>query len=141
MRSLEEFQVWLANEVEVRDELEALIGSELGLDEGSLDTLEAYLLHRYARPEDALRPDERDVLDAAARHVGLVILLNVDGTKWDIDLDDENALYYRLPVIRFSDGTADCPLSLTTASLDRRTGNYLRTVVENCEELYNTADQ
>lgn len=139
IHSYEEFQTWLAKEVEVRDELESLIGVELGLDEQSLDTLEAFLLRRYSTPDDALRLDQRGVLDAVARHIGLVMLLNINGTKWDINLDNDNAVYYRLPVIRFADGSTDCPLTLATASLDRRTGDYIRTVVENNEELYNTA--
>ena len=139
IHSYEEFQTWLAKEVEVRDELESLIGVELGLDEQSLDTLEAFLLRRYSTPDDALRLDQRGVLDAVARHIGLVMLLNINGTKWDINLDNDNAVYYRLPVIRFADGSTDCPPTLATASLDRRTGDYIRTVVENNEELYNTA--
>jgi hypothetical protein len=141
LHTYEEFQTWLAKEAEVRQELEALIGIELGLDERSLDTLEAFLLRRYPTPDDALRLDQRGVLDAAARHIGLVLLLNVDGTRWDIDLDNDDAMYYRLPVIRFADGSTDCPLTLATASLDRRSGAYLRTYVENNEELYNIAKE
>jgi hypothetical protein len=139
LHSRQEFQTWLAKEVEVRAELEAQIGVELGLDERSLDTLEAFLLGRYRSPDDALRLGEREVLDAAARHIGLVMILNVDGAEWAIDLDHEESVYYRLPVIRLADGAEACPLMLATASLDRRTGDYLRTVVENYEEDYNTA--
>lgn len=140
LHSYQEFQTWLANDLEVRDELEAMIGVELGLDVRSLDTLEAFLLGRYRTPDDALRLDQRAVLDAAARHIGLIMLLNVDGAEWAIDLDDEDSLYYRLPIIRFADGAVDCPLSLATASLDedRRTGDYLRGVVEYYQERYNT---
>jgi hypothetical protein len=55
---------------------------------------------------------------------------------WDIELDNEDRVFYRLPVIRFADGAEACPLALVTASLDRRTGQYLRTVVENYQEDY-----
>jgi hypothetical protein len=134
LHSRQEFQTWLAKDLEVRQELEALMGVELGLDKRSLDTLEAFLLSRYHSPNDALRLDQRGVLDAAGRHIGLVMLLNVDGSEWAIDLDHEDSVYYRLPVIRLADGTEACPLTLATASLDRRTGDYLRTVVENYEE-------
>ena len=47
LHSREEFQTWLANDLEVRNELYALMGGELGTDEASLDTLEAFLLGRY----------------------------------------------------------------------------------------------
>jgi extradiol dioxygenase family protein len=141
LHSPQEFQSWLANDLEVRDELTGFIGQELGLDELSLDVLEAFLLRRYHHPDEALTLNERGVLDAAARHIGLVMLLNVDGSAWSIELEDEDYVYYRLPIIRFSDGAAACPLTLATASLNRRTGEYLRTVVENYEEDYNTASE
>ena len=137
LHSRQEFQVWLANDLEVREELDAMVGDELGTDLASLDKLEAFLLGRYRNPAAALRLDERGVLDAAARHIGLVMLLNVDGAEWAIDLDDEDNAYYRLPIIRFSDGAEECPLTMATAALDRRTGKYLRKLVENYQEDYN----
>ena len=136
--SRQEFQTWLARDLEVRDELYEIIGEELDTDEESLDKLEAFLLNRYHHPDDALKLTERAVLDGAARHIGIVMLFNVDGAEWAIDLEDESNVYYRLPIIRLSDGAEACPLTLATASLDRRTGTYLRTVIENYEEDYNT---
>jgi hypothetical protein len=140
LHSNREFQIWLAKDLEVRDELYELIGEELDTDEMSLDKLVAFLLNRYQEPNEALRLTERPVLDGAARHIGLVMLLTVDGTEWAIDVVNEANVYYRLPIIRFSDGAEDCPLTLATASLDRRTGSYLRTVIENYQEDYNTAE-
>jgi hypothetical protein len=137
LSSRDEFQSWLFNDLELRDELYALIGRELDPDEGSLDRLEAFLLDRYAGPDDALRPDQHGVLDAAARHIGLVVILNVDGALWDIDLDTEDSAYYRLPVIVLADGARECPLSMATACLDRRTGDYLHTLVTKYERAYN----
>src|SRR5262249_24430626 len=83
--------------------------------------------------------DERGVIDAAGRHIGLVFLLNVDGANWAINLENEDRAFYGLPIIRFSNGDEECPLAMATASLDRRTGDYLRTVVENYEAEFNTA--
>jgi len=138
LHSREEFQTWLANDLEVRNELYALMGGELGTDEASLDTLEAFLLGRYKTPDDALQLSERAVLDAAARHIGLVMLLNVDGASWAIDLENQDSVYYRLPIIRLADGAEECPLSMATAVLDRRAGHYLRNLVETYEEDYNS---
>lgn len=137
LHSYTEFQTWLAKDLEVRDELYQIIGVELGTDEMSLEALEAFLLPRYPDPDAILRLDQRGILDAAARHVGLVLLLNVDGAEWGIDLKDDSNIYYRLPVIRFSDGEQECPLAMVTAALDRRTGRYLRDVVEAYEDDYN----
>jgi hypothetical protein len=141
MHSNMEFQTWLANDLEVRDELAEMVGAELSTDITSLDTLEAFLLKRYPDPDAILRLNERAVLDASARHVGLIMLLHIDGAEWTIDLEDEDNVYYRLPIIRFSDGAEECPLTMVTASLDRRTGHYLRTVVEAFEEQYNEEEE
>jgi hypothetical protein len=138
LHSNQEFQTWLANDLEVRDELYEMMGGELEPDEASLDTLEAFLLDRYRDPDQALRLSERGILDAAARHIGLVMLLSIDGAEWTIDLTNEDNVYYRLPIIRFSDGAQACPLALVTAALDRCTGDYLRSVLEAYEEDYNT---
>lgn len=139
LHSWEEFQTWLARDPDVREELEEMIGAQLGLDTLSLDTLETFLLRRFRTVEKAMELDQRAVLDAAGRHVGMVMLFNVDGTKWDIDLDHEDSVYYRLPIIRLADGGQECPLSMVTACLDRRTGRYLRGLVETYEEEYNGA--
>jgi hypothetical protein len=131
--SREEFQTWLANEVEVREELEPLVGQALGIDIESLGPLEAFALGRWRKPDDALQLAERAVLDAVARHVGLVLLLAVDGA-WDIELVDADDAYFELPVVVLPDESHECPLSLVLAALDRRTGAYLQGVVGNLAE-------
>jgi hypothetical protein len=136
MHSREEFQTWLARDLEVRDELYALMGREPSPGIDSLDELEAFLLGRFPGPAAAVALEHRGITDAAARHVGLVFVLNVDDAVWDIELDNEAALFYRLPVIRFADDAQECPLTMTTAALDRRTGDYLRTIIESYRDDY-----
>jgi hypothetical protein len=137
LHSQAEFQTWLARDLEVRDELAELMGADPGIDLASLDAVEAFLLRRYAGPDDILRLDRRGVLDAAARHVGLVMVLGIDGASWEIDLTDPSDAYYRLPVVELPDGSVECPLSLVTAALDRRTGDYLHTVVGQLADAAN----
>lgn len=134
LHSREEFQTYVATLEDRRKELEKLMGAPLGLDFASLDALEAFLLRRYRKPDAALALRERGVLDAAARHVGLVLVLGIDGTQWDIELDDDANAYYRLPIVTLPDGTQECPLSMLTGSLDRRTGRYMRGIAEMLEE-------
>lgn len=131
LHSKEAFQIWLARDVEVRDELSALIGAELSVGLESLDVLESFLLARYRIPGAILKLGARDILDAAARHVGLVMLLALDDAAWAIELADEDNAYYRLPIIRLADDAEECPLTMVTAALDRRTGSYLRGVVDS----------
>lgn len=140
LHSVDELQLWMTRNEDLREELEKLMGIELGVDAASLDTLEGFLIKRYAGAEVALRLDERAVVDAASRHLGLVMVLSVDGAKWAINLEDDQRAFYSLPIIRFPNGDEACPLALVTASLSRREGNFLQTVVKNYEEMYGSAD-
>lgn len=139
LHSYEEFQLWLARNEDRREELEELMGVDLGVDGHSLDVLEAFLLARYRTADEALRLDERGVLDAASRHIGLVLVLNVDDAEWGINLDDDERAYYRLPLIRFGKGHEVCPLTMAMAALSRRTGDFLHGLLEGYEEHYNGA--
>jgi hypothetical protein len=138
LHSYKEFQFWMAHNEDMREELEELIGVQLNVDEDSLDQLEYFLLKRYRAPEEALEPGERRIFDAASRYIGLVFILNVDGAKWAINLKDEDQAYFRLPVIKFGDSDEECPLSTVFAALDRREGDYMRSVLKYYEEKYNT---
>ncbi|MCW3819196.1 hypothetical protein ONA91_32620 [Micromonospora sp. DR5-3] len=140
MHSREEFQTWLAQDLDVREELYGVLDTELDVDVPSLEQLEAFLLRRYPGPDAILALDQRGIADAAARHVGRVLVLNVDDAVWDIDLDNEKNVCYRLPVVRMSDGLEACPLTMVTASLDRRTGHFLRDTAEALQDAYNGDD-
>ncbi len=129
LHSEEQFQIWLASDLEARDELYALLGSDPGTGLDSLDAVETYLLSKYRTPAKILAIGERAILDAAARHVGLVMLLSLDGAEWAIELEDDDNAYYRLPMIRMDAGE-ECPLTMLTAALDRRKPGYLRGVAE-----------
>ncbi|MEU4217122.1 hypothetical protein [Actinoplanes sp. NPDC026623] len=133
------FENWLAGDLEAREELYGMMGGDPGFDIASLDALEAFLLKRYRKPDAALTLDQRPVLDAAARHVGLVMVLAIDGATWDLDLSDPSGVYFGLPVVQLPDGPAECPLSLVTAALDRRSGDYLSTVVRHLADEWNPA--
>src|SRR4051794_26442298 len=69
MHSRDEFQTWLALDLEVREELYAMMGRELDVDVASLDALEEFLLKRYQTAEAITALDQRGVADAAARLV------------------------------------------------------------------------
>lgn len=95
----------------------------------SLDALEAWLLEQYPNPRALMQPSESHVLDGAARYIGETFRKNAGG-HWTIDLDDQKNAYFGLPVLTGYRSPA-APISLATASTHRRTGSYLRTVLEN----------
>lgn len=137
-KAREEFEYWL---FEMDDELEKflssiqpLAGGNLDFSPGSLDILERWMLGRYPNTTRLLEPSEKHVLDGAARYIGETFRKQLGG-YWDISLDDPNYVYHGIPQLTgFGENpTPLCPHSLATAAVDRKTGNFLRTVLENAK--------
>lgn len=137
----EDFDYWVAD---MDDALEHFIGTlpsevraTLDYSIRSLDHLERWILENWPSPRAMLAPEEAPRVGGAARYIGETIRKNVGG-YWDIDLDNRNNAYFGLPVVTgFSaQPTPVAPLTLATASADRRTGKYLSTVVENLKRRY-----
>ena len=125
-----EFEIWLGR---MNEEVASLIELVPGLDgsPASLDRLESWLLSRYASISDA-RPDSEAVtIGRAARYVGEVFRKHT-GSKWAIEDRDPKYMFRGLPVLVGGTlPTPDCPRSMVTASLDRRTGHYLSSILNN----------
>jgi hypothetical protein len=98
----------------------------------SLQAFEGFALAQYPSIEDAKRGKEAIALDAMARYVGEVFRKRLGG-KWMIDYSDRENAFYGLPQLTGMTGqnAQICPLTLVTASLDRRTGKFLRKVFDN----------
>lgn len=130
----DQFQYWLMQMDEDIDaflaQLPPQVRDQLDGSERSLDVLEAWLLEKYPSTEAARPQSEARVIDGAARYVG-EILRKRTGSKWSINFE-KSFVFRGLPIL--TGGTAfkempECPLTLVTASLDRRTGKYLSRVV------------
>lgn len=107
-------------------------GVDLDFTEASLSLLESWLLMHFPDVESANPLSEAGVLDGAARYVGETFRKNLGG-KWLIDSEDSKNAFFGLPQISGMAGqtTQICPLTLVTASLDRRSGFFLRNIYEN----------
>lgn len=134
MLTQEHFQCWLEL---MPMELSALLTSipgplaaKLDFSVESLVDFEGWLLSRYESIAQILAEDEKDVLDRSGRYVGETMIRQLGG-KWEIDLDHEKKAYYRIPVVRTERNFIECPVTLVTASLDRRQGNFIMKVVRH----------
>lgn len=134
----DDFQYWL---MDMDDAMERLLAElqpqnrkKLDFSPFSLDVLEAWILERYESPRSMLEREQKQIVNGAACYVGETFRKALSG-RWDIELDDPNYVYFGVPILRGLGGKSttesECPLSLATASADRRTGTYLRTVLEN----------
>jgi hypothetical protein len=135
----EDFESWL---FEMDDALERFLDgideptrSKLDFSPASLDALEAWVLERYASPDDLMKAEAKQVLDGVARYIGETYRKQLGG-RWQIRLDDPKYAFFGLPELTgFSERpTPISPHSLATAMTDRRNGTYLRTILENTKK-------
>lgn len=129
----DDFDMWVFHMddalAEFLEQLAQGVRARLDYSPASLDVLEEWLLERYPNPSAFMQPSESRVLDGAARYIGETCRKKAGG-HWTIDLQDQKNAYFGLPVLTGYRSPA-APISLATASTHRRTGSYLRTVLEN----------
>jgi hypothetical protein len=139
----EEFQSWLFYMDDALDQFKAQLphnlSTSLNFTPASLDGLEAWLLSRYNTIAELRAPDQVATLDGAARYVGETLRKALGG-RWQIRFDDPKDAYYGLPELsQFGIPVPPiCPHRLVTASIDRRTGQYLSTMLRNTQQLHQT---
>jgi len=128
----DQFIEW-RNTIESRlEQLNGLVSWELDYSIDSIDNLETWLLREYTELKLALTADEYPIIDACGTYVGEVLRRNLDG-EWVIELNDQEYAYLGIPGISGFRGYAGVPVyphTWVTTSIDRRTGNFLRTRLE-----------
>jgi hypothetical protein len=129
------FQAWLT---EMSDAIERLrrsipadVAVRLDFSGDSLSAIEQFALARFPNIKDIKRRREADVVDGMARYVGEVFRKHLGG-RWIVHSDTCNA-FHGLPQLTDMTGQCSplCPLTLVTASVDRRVGNFIKTVFDN----------
>ncbi|WP_122888065.1 hypothetical protein [Burkholderia pseudomallei] len=131
------FQVWLMDMSDAierfRDSIAVGVAIRLDFSPESLSVIEEFALVSYPTIDDIKKQVEARVVDGMARYVGEVFRKHFGG-KWIIDFADRRNAFYGLPQLAGMAGqrTQTCPLTLVTASVDRRTGKFIRAVFDNC---------
>ena len=135
MTSRDDFEQWLMSIDDSIEELRQQIGKPLDYSPESLDVVEQWILKKYESTESMLSESESENVNLLASYVGETFRKAINGV-WDIRLDDAKYAFFGMPIIRKRDGKSDaeCPLTLVTASANRRTGNYLRILFDNWTE-------
>jgi hypothetical protein len=130
----DDFESWL---VDMDDALERFVDAlpqevaqRLDFTPGSLDALEKWILDSYEGTPQMLAASSATTVDGLARYIGETFRKAIGG-RWGIRLDDPKYIFYGLPeLIGYSEKpTSLCPISLATASADRRSGKYLSGVL------------
>ena len=135
----DDFEYWLIDMDDAIDrmvaELPADLQPKLDYSPGSLDVIESIILARYSDVDKMIAPDQARIVDGYARYIGETFRRNIGG-HWDVDLENDRNVYFQIPVLTAyeENPTPIAPLGLATASADRRTGSYLRRILENIIE-------
>ena len=131
------FETWLAHIDDFLEELRASVPEDLehhlDFSIASLEPLEAHILTRFGSLDEATNKDASSALNLFAVYVGET-MRKTGGGIWSIRTDDPEYAFHNKPIITGcgqNGNNTDCPLSLVTASIDRRRGNYLRTVIQH----------
>ena len=130
------FEFWIMDMDTALDKFFSVLpeGTKQRLDYSpeSLQILEAWLLCQYSDTSLMLPVSESKLVDGIARYIGEVFRKNLGG-KWIIDFKDKKNAFFGLPQLSGMPGQKQqiCPLTLATASADRRTGMFLQTVYQN----------
>ena len=132
----DQFQEWLMDMSDAIERFQQSLPGELQgrLDYSpeSLEIVENFALAKYPSVAEATKAGEAAAVDGIARYVGQVFRKRLGG-KWIIDYSDRKNAFFGLPQLSGMVGQKVqlCPLTLVTASLDRRTGKFIRMVFDN----------
>lgn len=124
------FEIWLMEMDESIRRFSDLLPEEsrrtLDFSMNSMMCLESWLISRYERPVEVMRPTEAAVHDGAARYIGETFRKHLGG-KWKIDFIDKKNVYFGVPQIVSMKGQVAqfSPHALVTTLLDRRRGDFL----------------
>lgn len=138
----DQFQVWLMDMSDAierfRQSVPTDIAASLDFSPESLNSIEEFALSNYSTINDLKKQSEAKLLDGMARYVGQVFRKHFGG-NWIIEFNDKKNVFWGLPQLSGMEGqqTQVCPLTLVTASIDRRTGRFLLTVFDNLKRNAN----
>lgn len=133
----ENFQEWIFLISDKIDYLTSVFAKEQGLvldySLKSLDQLERWLLLHFENSSEIIVDDKAELLDYLLIYVGQTFRQYIGG-RWVIDLDNKQNVYYSMPVLtdRYYKGAIyKAPMLLITASINRKTGDFISTVLRN----------
>ncbi|MDK4685538.1 hypothetical protein QDY71_03090 [Kingella negevensis] len=136
------FKCWLKDIPNILDgfisRMPKEVADKLDFSMESLDVVEKYLLDNYENNKQIMFEEPFYILEGYAVYVGetfrKIIASHDPHMCWQLMLEEDN-VYYSLPIL---DGynIIDCPLTMVTASLDRRTGIYISSILNSVLERY-----
>lgn len=108
------------------------VSSLLDYSINSLDALEEYMLQNFTI-ETIYHEENKYALDFFTRYVGKTFFQNIPNLKWEFILDEKDFYFGDVVLVKNNNElfTKKSPLSFVVASLDRKTGTYIRNILIN----------
>jgi hypothetical protein len=132
---LDDFQWWITlipdRIEELKQSLPKNISDQLDRSIDSLDILEKYLLSNYTA-EKIHEHENASVYDGLARYIGSTLNRNIENAEWYIELEDQDDVYYNVPVLVFKDFEEPplSPFAAISMIFYENTGEYLSFVAK-----------
>ena len=127
-RNKEIFKNWVSD-LPIRIEawivtLNKELKDKLDFSPRSLKDLGEYLVINFDF-ESFRKLENKKVPDAIVSYLGETLRINLKGSYWSIDPEDEENLFYNLPVIKYDTQTPISPHSLVTRTLKMNNPQFL----------------
>ena len=107
------------------------LSEKLDYSVGSLNFIEEWILSRYASINDVKKHEESEIFNGVVMYIGETFRKNLGG-KWIIDFSNPADYCFGLPQLKFQYGIPPtCPMRLVTASIDRKKGTFISTILKN----------
>ncbi|MGI2035626.1 hypothetical protein ACRQ1B_24920 [Rhizobium panacihumi] len=138
----DQFEFWLMDMDDAienfRRSIPAELASRLDFSDESLKILESFVLEIYPDVETIKQSGEAKMIDGMSRYVGEVFRKHLGG-RWFIDYSDKKNAFYGLPQLKNLKGqiVQICPMTLVSASTDRRRGDFIFSVFSNMRNRVN----
>lgn len=134
--SREDFEEWLFLMLDKLEEFENQFSKnslkKLDYSIQSLDVLEKWILENFMSIDELLESTKKIDLDLFVRYVGETFRRNLKDSKWDTDIENPQNAYYNYPVIVPKNKPIPiAPHTLLTASVKRKKGNFMSTILRN----------
>lgn len=128
----EQFEWWITSIDEKVSNLKKKLPVEIkdNLDKSidSIDVIENFLIQNYNSTDKKI---DFELWDQIASYIGAVYKLNLEKSRWFIELEDEANIFYNKPGLQINSNIYFYPHSYVTAAIDRRIGNFISHVTKN----------
>jgi len=135
----EDFEMWITfipdKILELKKFLPETVSKSLNQTIESLDVIERFILSAYT--EDFFRNDSnKAILDQFACYIGSTFRQSLPNSYWDIELDDENNIFFGRPVIKVQDALLPpfSPYNLVFTILIRKQGTFLSSLLSKAQQ-------